>query len=57
MRHIRDLRFCACGARELCARHGWDWSDFLVHGIQCDVLEASGDGFAIKLAQHARSHP
>lgn len=54
MQHVRELGFCARGAREFFARHGWDWPDFLANGIPCSTLEATGDSLAISLAHRAR---
>lgn len=54
MRHIRQLRFCARGARDYFARYGLDWSAFLREGVPCSVLEATGDALMRRLANHAR---
>ena len=44
MAHCRELRYCARGVRELFARYGLDYSDFLVNGISASrLLEATGD--------------
>jgi len=54
MRHIRACRICAGGAREWWKRHGLDWNDFLVHGIPVELLEATGDPFALKVVNKVR---
>ena len=40
---LRDARYCLAGVRPWFRRHGFDWQDFLVHGIQVDRLRATGD--------------
>lgn len=54
MRHVRELGYCARGARDFFTRHGWAWTSFLRNGIGCADLEATGDALAIRLAQKAR---
>jgi hypothetical protein len=54
MRHIREVKLCARGAREFAKRNGIDWSDFLQNGVPCSTLEATGDSFALKVAELAR---
>lgn len=54
MHHVRELRYCASGARAFFQRHGWDWSAFLQEGIDCATLEATGDALALQLAACAR---
>ena len=56
MVHFREMNYCARGGRAFFARYGWSWPDFLVNGIDCAILEASGDALAIGLAEYARSH-
>lgn len=54
IRHIRASGFCARGARDWAARHNIDYNDFLKNGIDCDMLEATGDHFAITVCKLAR---
>lgn len=54
IRHIRAGGFCARGARDWAARHNIDYNDFLKNGIDCEVLEATGDHFAITVCKLAR---
>lgn len=56
MEHCRELRYCARGVRELFARYGLDYTDFLNNGIDSDkLLEATGnDGMALAAVEVAR---
>lgn len=55
MRHVRQAKLCASGAREFFKKQGWDWMDFLRHGIPVETAEATGDAFALKVAACARA--
>lgn len=46
--------FCRGKSREWAQRQGIDWKAFKRDGIDADTLLATGDGFAIALAQWAR---
>lgn len=56
MEHCRHLRYCARGVRELFARYGLDYSDFLNNGIDSEkLLVATGnDGMALAAVEVAR---
>ena len=54
MAHMRQAQYCAAGVRAFFARHGFDWGDFLQHGIASERLEATGDAMAIKVCEVAR---
>lgn len=54
MRHIRQARLCAGGARAFFARYGLDWGKFLRDGIPADELEATGDALAAGVVAAAR---
>lgn len=56
MEHCRELRYCARGVRELFARYGLDYTDFLNNGIDSDkLLEATdNDGMALAAVGVAR---
>ena len=53
MRHIRAAKMCSSGARAWFNRHGFDWSDFLKHGIDSDKVLATGDAMAIRVVEVA----
>ena len=46
---------CAKGAREWFEARGWDWRDFVRNGVDADRLRATGDAFAIALADAAEA--
>ena len=50
MEHCRELRYCARGVRELCARYGLDYTDFLLHGISGKELLSASDNDAMAAA-------
>ena len=54
MRHIRQARLCAGGARAFFARYGLDWGRFLREGIPAAELEATGDALAAVVVAAAR---
>jgi hypothetical protein len=48
---ISDMRkagYCPTGARRWFEAHGLDFRDFLKHGIDIEVLRATGDAFAVR---------
>lgn len=62
IQHFRTIRgfsprpgFCASGGRAWFQRQGLDWSAFVRHGIEADLLLATGDGFALAMVEHARA--
>lgn len=61
LEHLRSVRgfhtrpgLCATGSRAWFARYGLDWRAFCRHGIDADVLLATGDAFALAVVAHAR---
>lgn len=54
MAHIRSIGLCSRGAASWFASHGLDWFDFVQNGIDADVLEATGDHYALAVVAHAR---
>jgi len=54
MRHIRQAKLCASGARAFFARYGLDWSRFLREGIPASELEATGDALTARTVALAR---
>ena len=53
IKHFRQCKYCSYGARAFFIRHGFDWSEFLKHGISSDELESTGDALAIKAVKVA----
>lgn len=54
MRHIRQARMCARGARAFFARHGLDWNRFLREGLPAEELLATGNAMAHQVVEVAR---
>lgn len=52
--HCRSLGYCARGMREFFQRHGLDWQAFRECGLPASVIEATGDGMAMRAARLAR---
>lgn len=40
---LRAARYCLAGVRPWFRRHGFDWQNFLTHGIGVEQLRATGD--------------
>ncbi len=53
-RHLRQARLCSRGAREWFKLHDLSFHDFTTIGIPVSAAEATGDAFAITLAELAR---
>lgn len=51
---LDELGYCARGARRWFARMGLDWSDFVMCGIDAEILLATGDAMALRLVEHIR---
>jgi hypothetical protein len=45
--------FCRNGARQWFAAHDLDWTDFVKHGIDAEILKATGDALALMLVAWA----
>ena len=54
MRDVREAKMCSRGARLFLQRHGIEWTTFLNQGVTPEMLEATGDAMAIKVAEVAR---
>lgn len=44
---------CSRGTRAFFEKHGFDWSQFLKHGIAAEKLAATGDAMALKVVEVA----
>lgn len=51
---IRDAGYCARGAREWAKRHGYDFKLFIINGMPIETLDAHGDEFCLRVAEHVR---
>lgn len=52
---LDELGYCARGSRRWFARMGLDWADFVMHGIDAEILLATGDAMALRLVEHLRA--
>lgn len=55
MRHVREAKLCARGAREWFAHHGLPYGAFLSDGLPVEMIEATGDQMALDVARVARA--
>lgn len=55
MRHIRQANLCAGGTRSWFVEHGFDWTSFLVNGIDAEKLIATEDALALRVVRIAKS--
>lgn len=51
--HLRNAGMCARVARVWGARNGFDWQEFLDHGIPEEDLLATGDALAVRVVEMA----
>lgn len=51
---LAALRFCNRGARLFCERHGIDWTDFRLNGIDSSKLEHFDDEMIRKILDRAK---
>lgn len=51
---LRAIKFCNRGSREFFERHGLDWSEFLRHGVDAQVLLDLDDHMALQVVEQAR---
>lgn len=54
MRHVRQARLCAAGARAFCARYDLDWTAFRRDGLPVSLVEATGDALVERVCVIAR---
>lgn len=52
--HLREAGICLAGARRFATKMDFDFRDFLKNGLPASVLEATGDHFALTVAEIAR---
>lgn len=52
--HIRQGGYCMRGARAWCERYNINYTQFVLHGIDVEIIEANGDAFAMHVCQLAR---
>ena len=52
---LRTARYCLAGVRPWFQRHGFDWQDFLDHGIEVSRLHATGDALIEPVIREAET--
>ncbi|SMH51107.1 hypothetical protein SAMN05661107_2435 [Maritimibacter sp. HL-12] len=52
---LRDARYCLAGVRPWFRRHGFEWQDFLDHGIEADRLRATEDALVLPVIRAAQA--
>lgn len=52
--HIHQGGYCSRGAREWAKRHNINYTQFVLNGIDVNIIEKVGDAFAIHVCQIAR---
>ncbi len=59
IRHSRALRYCwRNGTLPFLLRHGWTDADirrFVLHGVEPEMLERTGDALALAVVEQARA--
>lgn len=55
MEHVRAASLCSKGARYWFAQRGWNWQEFLEHGIDEETLVATGDPYAKRVVEIAHN--
>jgi hypothetical protein len=55
IKHIREEGFCASGARDWFASHDLSWATLVSEGYPVEVIEATKDSLATRVAKRARA--
>lgn len=55
IKHLRAAGMCNREPRLFCAAQGWSWAEFVSNGLPAELLEATGDPMAIRVAALARA--
>ena len=58
IRHVRALQYCWKGVHPFLLRHGWTDADirrFVLHGVEPEMLERTGDALALAVVEQARA--
>lgn len=50
MSEIRELRYCASGAKTWCERYGFDFRELVRDGLDADAVAATGDELGVRAA-------
>ena len=55
MSDIRKVKMCARGSRAFFLAQGWDYQDFLVNGIDIDIVEQANDTMAQQVVEYVKN--
>ena len=55
MSDLRKTGMCARGSRAFFLAQGWDWKDFLVNGIDLEVVEQVNDAMAQQVVESVKN--
>jgi hypothetical protein len=55
LQDLRAARYCLAGVRPWFQRHGFDWQDFLDHGIEASRLHTTGDALIEPVIREAET--
>lgn len=58
IRHARALQYCWKGVHPFLLRNGWTDADirrFVLHGVEPEMLERTGDALALAVVEQARA--
>jgi hypothetical protein len=55
LKDLRAARYCLAGVRPWFQRHGFDWQDFLDHGIEASRLHTTGDALIAPVIREAET--
>ena len=50
MAELRELRYCASGARTWCERYGFDFRELVRDGLDADAVAATNDELGVRAA-------
>ena len=48
---LRKAKMCARGSRAFFLSQGWDWQDFLKHGIELETVKLTNDAMALQVVE------
>lgn len=51
---VAAIGYCRRGCRELAKRYGFDWSDFVMNGIDSSRLEPIDDAMVKEIIEHVK---
>ena len=55
MSDLRKAKMCARGSRAFFLSQGWDWQDFLMNGIDLEVVKSTNDAMALQIVEMVKN--